>query len=294
VSDPENPLYETFRVLCQTLCTLWGVFSIIAHDLQQWRERWHQQHTGRAVSKIDLVAGYSLAISDITGEHDNGWRINFPAGGYAILGHTFDDDLDDILSRNGCWAVSQGYERFETFLFDVTAAYLHSHPAQADKGLKDGFENKGKNEGASDTSLVYWQRLVRHGYRSSDNAKILGFLRELAPALSEAETSNDRNVDLTEWYAAVSEVRHAATHADCVVKEARLAGWPDDRQRHMASWFPYERDVGAKGMRLRLRKEHAEKALERFAEYGYQVLKRLSAACGYPCQLDGLRPTAGS
>jgi len=268
----QNPLYPPFHQLCVRTNAAWGLFCFVEGRVRGWQEKWAEAES--RVKRDALLAAHRLPCSDITGEHDNGWRISFPVpDGFVITIDELDGSADDMVGLNAGWTVSQAYEAHETFLFDVAASYLHTSQSVVDKKCREKYENSRLYVGASETEVAYWNGLVRYSYRGDNNKKIRSFLRSQAPTLAAAESSNDRRVDLVAWYKAISTVRHAATHVGGFIRDDDIAGQPI---QDFGQWFPIARDEEKSGYWLKLTKQKAELALRLLIEYGYQIFKALS------------------
>jgi hypothetical protein len=118
---------------------------------------------------------------------------------------------------------------------------------------------------------------VRWAYH--DNKEILKFIRGLAPELIETERRNNRCIDLTEWYAVATEVRHAVTHSDMIIKSHRIRSWSGRRSEILARFFPGAKADG--DYALKLGRTDAETNLCLFAEYAFTAFKSLSKSKSY-------------
>jgi hypothetical protein len=236
------------------------------------------------------ISGVSIPISDITGKTDKGWHLHYASGGFHVQDHEFLQTLDKIIRRNAAWTVSQTYERFEAFLYDISAHYLHVNQGDADKKEKEKFENNCKTGLPSPNSVNYWKQFVRFCYRGKNNNKIFCLIRNLAPQLPIAEKKNNRGADLPLRYEFFSEVRHAVIHADFIVKDDRIARWSKEKQYRLLRLFPANRENNKEGYRLAFTPKAAEEAIRYVAEYAFQTFKALSLSKGYEWNiLEGLR-----
>jgi len=270
-----NPVFGPFGSMCERLTLLNGLLMNLGELLKQSKAALQRRASKPDAPKWYPRSGYVLTFADITAPARDGILRPHPLGKFVATGEQFFEMVDSLATHNAGWVVSQGYEAFETFLFDSAAGFLHANPAEADPDKVQRFERKGRNEDSVQVELAYWSRFVRRLYRSTNNQDSLGLLRDLAPGLPEAERNNGRSLDLTMWYAAASTVRHAVTHSQFLIPDAE----PITSLRGYDAWFPlsHEGDV----TRFVPTVKTAERVLETFAEYAFLVFKHLSLANNY-------------
>ncbi len=277
-----NPLQQPIRALFQRLNLINGLLfflearstdvrNLVTQSLKNNRERLPTVFTSCSLSVLDLSAvKYAPCAS----------------GGFMAKDQSYIDAIDEIVRRNSAATVSQAYEAFETYLKDQLANFYFAHPADADSKKLSDFGADKKAVGLDSTQLSYWRAYVTYACHGSiNNDKYFRLIRKLAPDFATAEKSNVREIELTEWYAAASEVRHAVTHADFTIKPARIDGWNSDRRRNLFAWFSVEPKVPLVGNRLRIDRKCAERALSIFGDYAFQVFKHLSLAKRYKWDL---------
>jgi hypothetical protein len=196
----------------------------------------------------------------------------FASGGFTTQGEQYRRAAEYLIRRNAGWAVAQGWERFETFLKDISAAFLAARPTAADptKIAKHIAQLKSKTLPAP-TTPAEWGHFVRKQYHGQDNAELFAFLRNVAPSIVSAETTNRATLGFARWYAIVAKVRHAATHSDDVIPKDKLA---EIDAALLESSFHGSRK--ANGYNITLQAHDAEQALNRFADYGFLIYKALS------------------
>jgi len=227
-----------------------------------------------------VFIGSTLPVTDLDGSTDDGWLKWYPSGGFQVRDRRYLSSLDAIVSRNAAWAVSQGYEGFETFLKDISASYLYRNKSKANSTKLTKFNDAPASSGLLLSKLEYWRAFVTYSCRGGrNNKKYFALLRNLAPGLSQGEVTNNRNLDLPKWYGAASEVRHAVTHADFELKPERWDGLTDDLKILSQLWFPCKMKSGRRLLNLSIK--HAERDLRTFCEYGFMIFKHLSKTRDY-------------
>ncbi|MDP3014097.1 MAG: hypothetical protein Q8M92_07650 [Candidatus Subteraquimicrobiales bacterium] len=274
--DFANPIHQPLEEIFKKLNSINGLLHHLENQLGNFRKMFTE---GIKKSKFDLsnvFVGSALVISDITEWPEDGWRIHYSTGSFHTRGEEYLALVDVLVQREASWAVSQGYESFETFLYDIVATFLANNVDKADS------KKLGKARTPIDT-LEDWKQFVRKSYRGKQNKEIFKYFRDLAPDLTKAEKHNNRQVDLSEWYSVVTEVRHAATHSNLVIKSVRITGWPKKRIAILNKFFPGE--LEGTGYILHLNRKNAEETLRGFAEYAFIIFKCLSNSVGYDWQI---------
>ena len=287
--NPVNPIQNPIRRLLARLNVLLGLLFVLKSRLSNDRKRIENALKEESDSYPVIFSGSSLPITDLTDWPAGDWMTFFRSGSFQTAGKEYLNTLDDIISRNAGWTISQGYEAFETFLFNQAAAHLLTCPSLADQESLQKFENKKKHQGTPRTDIEYWQRFVRFRYRGDNNDKILSLLRSFACGIAEGEKNNTRTLDLVAWFEAIGEVRHAVTHADFLIKDDRLASWDQASRQLLFAHFPAGRDDAACGFRVRFDYKKAEVGLRGLAEYAFLIFKCISMTEGYDWQILGQR-----
>ena len=206
----------------------------------------------------------------------------YATGSFHAQDQEYIDSLAELVRQNSAVAISQGYEAFETFLKEQLSVYYHINQSDADTQRLQKFNTSRKVAGLNASQLEYWRAFVLHAcYGSTNNDKYFKLLRDHAPGFATIEKTNPKGIDLTEWYNAVSEVRHAVTHAYFTIKRARISTWPQSRLDNLFAWFPVEPVALAQGHKLRINHQTAQTALSYVSEYAFQAFKHLSIAKGY-------------
>jgi hypothetical protein len=223
----------------------------------------------------DLMHGTSLIITDLSGPTDDGWLYQYPTGNFDVKGEDYLQMLDEFTSREAERVVAQGYEAFETYLFDVTARFCD---AKSEQSLVDHF--KGNLPKASERDLEAWKKAVRGVYRRKANSELIDLLRDLGHGLDEAEMhTNNRGLDIVRWYQITREVRHAVTHSEGVISSEVIEGLDHKEIDVLRDNYPGA--MTDEGYALQLDVDSAQEALRTFAEYGYAIFKALSEERSY-------------
>jgi hypothetical protein len=253
-----NPLLAPLRRLFKELSLLRGLRAHLEVQLTICRS-----------VATPLSIGNWLVISDLTARPDDWTLREYPVERFDSTCEEFGKLALDHICRNASWVVAQGWERFESFLMDIGAAYLVNYDnTDVDFVGKEKYSAKWGRP----SDYTSWRKFVK-SRRGKNNCELLDFLRSLGPHLREAERANDLNLDLGAWYETVALVRHAVTHSDCVVPESSL-----DASKSSALREKFSGEFGEQGYKLLVRPSEADEALQTFATYGFSVFKSLSIA----------------
>jgi len=273
MSNNTNPIQSPLDDLLLRLNMLNGLVFHLESYLKNLRGLLKQAVAKSNIDPSLIFAGTSLAIRDLTEWPENNWAVYYPSGKFFSQGE--EEYLrrgDDSLCREVTWTISQAYEAFETFLKDIIATYVFIRKDQADTKKVENLDPRLRKELLEPTNVEYWKEFIRKAY--SKNVDLLKFLRKIAPEIEEVEKQNNRNINLTEWYIVVTEVRHAATHSNMLIKSERMRSWSQKRHKLLNRFFPGSDTTG--GYILNLNRKDAETNLVLFAEYAFGVFKCLS------------------
>lgn len=273
----DNPIQSPLDDLFAGLNRLNGLLHLLKSQLDNLRKLLNEIVDKGNLDLSSMLAGTSLAIRDLTEYPKNGWAVYYPSGKFVSQGEEYLQKIDVLVSRESAWTISQAYEAFETFLKDITAAFLHINSQYADTEKLTKSNSKLKKLSLEPTDIEYWKNFIRLNYRK--NIDLLKFLREIAPELKEAEKQNNYAIDLTEWYTVVTEVRHAATHSNMLIKSRKMLSWSPGTHQLLTHFFPGKNTAGC--YTLELSRKDAETSLRLFAEYAFAVFKCLSKLENY-------------
>jgi hypothetical protein len=278
MSSNINPIQAPLDDLFLHLNILNGLLFHLESHLENLRKLFKESIVKSNIDPSYIFAGASLVIRDLTERPENKWAVYYPSGRFFSQGEEeYLQKGNDLLCREATWTISQGYEAFETFLKDITATYVFIHREHADAEKLEKLDPMLRKELLEPTDVEYWKEFIRKAY--SKNVDLLKFLRKIAPELDEVEKRNSRNIDLTEWYVVVTEVRHAATHSNMLIKSEKMRSWSQERHELLNHFFPGTYIDG--NYRLEPGRKDAETNLVLFAEYAFGVFKSLSKVQHY-------------
>ena len=212
-----NPLYPVLKELFKNLNLLRGLLLILVNRF----DNYIKQIINNKVDFSRLLAGSSLVIRKLTELPKNGFSY-YPTGRFVVKGQKYLETLKQLIERESAWTISQAYERFESFLFDIYAMFLTNNNKFAKieekkKSIRDWKEKLNLNK--SQLNNEEWKKVLKKCYRNDDILKNIG---EWIPNFKNVMENNNEKINLLSWYYVISEVRHAATHSNLIIKNEKL------------------------------------------------------------------------
>ena len=269
-----NPFLLPLKKLFSRINLLNGLLSVLDAQLRAVQDQ-IRKDVERGGGAPTIVSAHTVPVTDLEAKEPA-----FQGSGvFAVRDGAYIHALDEVMQRNAATTASQAYEAFETYVKDVTGAYLHQHQSLADTDEVTKFDANRVSKGLSRTTPEYWRAFMEFHCRGTrnnrDNEEYFRCLRRFAPDIARVENQNWRELDLPEWYAAASEVRHAITHADFTIKGNRIKDWSASKKGLLVHWFPCRSD-GSSGYKLTMVRKDAEENLAVFDDYARLILKSLS------------------
>ena len=272
-----NPLNPSIYDLFYHLNTLNGLLFTLDNQLKNFENLYRESISKSSIDMSDIFSGSRLVIRDLTEWPDDGWARYYPSGTFSSKGEEYFELIKILLARESAWTVSQALEAFEKFLKDISANILLNKQQLADTRKVEKFELDKKSYNLEKTGATFWRTYLDYHYRT--NTKKIKFLRKICPDISTAETNNNREINLTDWFAVVEEVRHSATHSNFLIKTARMKNWPKNKRELLNNTFHGSHTE--QGYQLNISKENTTFCLELFSEYSFQIYKSLSISNDY-------------
>ncbi len=115
---------------------------------------------------------------------------------------SLNNQIDDIISQQGCFAVAQGYEFFETFLIDIITDYIFFN------------QEKLRMIGVSAAKLIMLRSTIREKVKliKEGNKGRFSILRKSCSFFQKHETKNIYNYNISLWFNLITLVRHDIVH----------------------------------------------------------------------------------
>ncbi len=214
------------------------------------------------VSPEHLISASALVISDITGVTDNGWDINFHTGiSKSVFANGFNDEVARLISVECCYVLAQSFEAleklFKNFVYEKCK-------------LDDFFSEDIKTEKINPQDRVTYPggesllKLIRKATKENFN--------------SYSESNNYR-LKFSVFWKTISELRHAVTHSQNIIKNEKIFKSNDytNLARHFASFNP----INENESEILLDYKKIDRLIKSIAEFAYQVFKILSIERGF-------------
>lgn len=214
---------------------------------------------------FDFILGTNLIISDLTGETDNGWIINFSTGKFYGLSHhnrkwKEDQLLIDVIS----FLVAQSYECLETFIKNILVKYFEIN--------ENGFEKCGLQKTANPYETVMSKK-------TKNNKEYIELISQISSSFENALTVNNRNLNLINWFEHFSNVRHAITHRARRCENSDFSKLKKDEIIHFKKFFPYKSIEKSKRYYFSI--SNLDYIVKVSSEFAYTIFKYLSMDLNY-------------
>lgn len=119
-----NPLQQELNTFLENISLTNSMFYQTATHLKNQKKTLLVRFEGK--DPEEGIMGTALAIGDLTGPSDNGFKIFYHTGKRDVIKvKDIPGSVEALISREGMRSVATCYEVLESFLFDITAAYLY-------------------------------------------------------------------------------------------------------------------------------------------------------------------------
>lgn len=274
IYDEYNPYEKPLRSFFDRLSFLNGLTHIITDQLGFVKKRLSSNEK----ELNNIFSGTLLLFLDITKKYGTSLPPFYTSGIFATKGKDYFSTIDHLCNRESGWCISQACEAFETYLKDTIAICFYKSLLNAKREDITRFNKKiFLNKKNLTLDLGYWKKFVR--YLRNSNDKWLDIIRDRSQAFNKSEMKNSHSLNLQKWYVISTEVRHAVTHFNFIIKAAKMSNWDLEMKHILSKRFPG--NYINKDYILKINRKDAEFNLRIFIEYGYQIFKYLSQIKGY-------------
>ncbi len=278
-----NPLFPTLQELFENLNLLRGLLLVLEKRFDNYRK----QVINDNVDLSYLFSASSLVIRKLTEFPKDGWAKHYPTGRFIASGQKYLEALNQLIERESAWTVSQGYERFESFLLDIVTIFLVNNNKFAKEEEKKSklkeLKTKYKSKKPQINNYDLWRSVLKVYYK--DKKIVLENILEWAPDFKDAIENNNRNIDLLKWYSVVKDVRDAATHSNLIIKNGILQKILQSQEKKaiLEEYFPGKHS--SIGYELTLSKK-TDYNLKIFAEFALEIFNNLSIKANYDYNIE--------
>jgi len=141
---------------------------------------------------------------------DNLFTPNFS---YEMSVDTMANEIKDIISQQSCFAVSQAYEVFESFLIELITEYLLNN------------QNKLQLLKFTNGNLILLRETIREMVKKGqgvNNKGLLAMVRKISPHFRTHEAKNIHDVNISQWFDLVTMIRHTLVHNRQIISNRLL------------------------------------------------------------------------
>jgi hypothetical protein len=157
---------------------------------------------------VDAITSYrDLSLINATS------NLFSPKWSYSITTDNLENEIDDVISQQCCFAVSQAYEVFESYLVEILTEYLLYNQENL-KTLKFVSED-----------IILIKETIRTMVKSkqkSNNKGLISMVRKLSLHFKDHESNNIYKVQITHWFDLVSTIRHTLVHNRQIISDRLL------------------------------------------------------------------------
>lgn len=171
--------------------------------------------------KDDIIKenrAHKSIVSAITSYRDlsllqGGDNLFAPNFSYEMSVDSMTNEIKDIISQQSCFAVSQAYEVFESFLIELITEYLLNN------------QNNLKLLKFTTGELVLLRETIREMVKKGqgvNNKGLLAMVRKISPHFRTHEAKNIHGVNISQWFDLVTMIRHTLVHNRQIISNRLL------------------------------------------------------------------------
>jgi hypothetical protein len=271
MSNMSNPLQESITRLFERLSILNGLLHHLEHQLRNQEKLIRESYKKHNLDIEMLFGGARLAIMDISIPLSDGYVKWNLLKAFSARGEEFLNTSRDIVARESLRALSQAYEAFETFLYDMLGLYFDIHNNKVDTNKLNTYKTK-KNITHELNGFQDWRAFAKFAYQQNNDA--IKYIRKISPDISDVEKKNSRKVNVNEWFSVITEIRHSVTHSEMRLSKSKFNSWSKSKKEILGKIVVYEEE--SDGYKMRTTRKNAEYNMELLAEYAFILFKYLS------------------
>lgn len=250
-----------------------GYINHIEHDVKKYSQNLIEklQTSNLFPEKTEIqIKGSRLVISDLTGETDQGWEINYPlpTEGYKVSNIDYLEKNEQLIQVFSSTLFVQSYEALETYFKDILTLYFK-------KNIQLAYETIGKINCVKEKDSINWEKTVRKIKQGTNNSELLNIFRTISPEFITSELKNNKGIDLSSWYKVISIARHSITHSNSIIKNDLYNQMNKVEHDILSNFFEVQKDDEGRRMIVLSAKQGSE-LLELICEYGFLIFKCMS------------------
>jgi len=243
-----------------------GYLNHIANDL----DKYNKKIVNELSSESMFLKGTKLVFSDLTGETDNGWEINFPSNtsGYVVTTENYINKNLEIFNIVSLNLTVQNYEALESYIKSMLIAYFENN----DQAAK---ETIGKMNFRYNRNQINWRQTVHKLNKGVNKRGYLEILRLLSQEFEKGEQENLHKINLKDWFEMISTARHSIVHSNSIIKNDEANKLSETMKNYLQYFFNVNNKENG-SIQLSLDVSRQRKLFKFFAEYCFFIFKSLS------------------
>lgn len=263
----QSELDKFFSQIIDLKGTFFHVQNMFKNDLKK-----HIKATNESNNNFAFRSASRLIISDISGETDDGWEINFPTDYTKVINWTgYSKEVEKMIARQGAYTIAQSCEAFVRYLKDIVSIQLYHHKAKASK-----FDKAYKQCDTVDK----FRTAIEHNYHLRNTENLFLFLEKTSKEFKKSKKNNNLGFDLTDFYQVVAFVRHKVTHTSARFESDEIEDWDSELKGIFENYFN-TREISDDESIIFMDKHKTNRVVKRIAELGFIIFKSLSISNGY-------------
>ena len=213
----------------------------------------------------------------LIGANENLFTPNYK---YSINVDDLENEIIDVISQQSCFAVSQAYEIFETYIIEILTEYL--------------FQNQNSlqtvrfviEEGVPLRPAI--RNMVKNNQKKN-NRGLLSMMRKLSPTFKEFEVKNIHEINISNWFDLLSMIRHILVHNRQVVSQRFLKYLQESNASEMFERHFKQKNVGG-NICIFLEKNNASDIIDWLSTFAHFIFKSLSIEADLPFRVPQYIP----
>lgn len=205
----------------------------------------------------------------LLGANENLFTPNYK---YAINVDDLENEISDVISQQSCFAVSQAYEVFETYIIEILTEYLF-------KNQNNLLTVKFVNE-----KIILLRPTIRDMVKKNqktNNRGLLSIMRKLSPNFKEFEAKNIHEVNISNWFDLLSMIRHVLVHNRQIVSHRFLKYLQNSNANVMFDRHFKRKNVGG-NVCVFLEKNNASDIIDWLSTFAHFIFKSLCIEANLP------------
>lgn len=228
-----------------------------------------------SLDKNELNINYAhvsrLAVSDIIGETDMGWFLNFPLKpNYIIRIEDLVDRTHEIINRQAGFSIVQSFESLKRLMRNSIITYFENKP-EIGKAILSIESNE---------EIINWTKVYNNYSNQQKDIEFLTLIK-ISEVFKFGTNSNNYGIKLGDYLSILTLVRNRIVHNNFILSrdDYNNIGSKSDGIKILKYFFPHTK--GQDEYNLDIGIDKVKKNLDIITEIGILVFKSFSDLLGY-------------